>query len=303
MNSVNTCPHVLMVDTGGSCKDIERFLSDSGVTVVIESDSEKALDTAKSANVDVILTEMSVLMPSGEPLVELLCNLCPSKAVIVVGSLSHEDAVSFLDLGAVSYFKRPLDLSDLETAIRHVFTSRPNNIPNQCSLETIEDNRYYELTCLEISESTLRFETANMLHKSGLISENDRLRFELVFQEAMANALEHGNLELKSLWKEEIDSNGVDKYTRTKAARLKDPEYSSKKVKIWMGYKNKELYLRIKDEGKGFVKQQPKKKEEANLTPHGRGITIMNAAMDKVEYLGNGSEIFMTKAMIDEKKK
>ncbi|MCB0317933.1 MAG: ATP-binding protein [Bdellovibrionales bacterium] len=295
MNSPSPCPRVLMVDVGGSCEDIERYLSDSGVTVLTESNSEQALQTAKSEDVDVILTDMSVLMPSGKTLVEVLCSLSPSKAVIVVGSLSQEDAVSLLGLGVISYFKRPLDLPDLMLAIKHVSASKNKANLKISDAANLVDERHFEFTSLELSKADLRFETVNLLRSAGLIAENERLRYELVFQEALANALEHGNLELESPWKEEIDETGRDRYTRTKAARLEDPKFSNRKISIWMGFTNKKLYLRIKDDGKGFTNKACLTPDAEELACHGRGITIMNAAMDHVEYLSNGSEIYMYK--------
>ncbi|MEZ4753154.1 MAG: ATP-binding protein [Bdellovibrionota bacterium] len=290
----NSSPHILMVEQGEVCADLERVLIDSGVTVITHQDSETALAAAKSENFDLILTDMDICMPNGESFVEALCKISPSKAVIVFGNMAHDEALKIFDMGAVSYFKKPVDLNDLKATILHISTSKKPEQNKIIADPMIEEDRYFELTSAELSKSKLSFETAKLLLKHGLISEGERLRLELAFQEALANAHEHGNLELESIWKEEIDSSGDDRYKQTKIARLEDPKYSSRKIKIWMSYKNGKLCLRIQDGGGGFTDNLLKKSAD-NVVCYGRGITILHATMDSVEYKRGGSEVILQK--------
>lgn len=118
-------------------------------------------------------------------------------------------------------------------------------------------------------------------------------RIKVAIVEAMANSIEHGNLGLKSEWKEELDSTGQDRFSIEKANRLAMPEFAHKKIKIMIQYSAKSLDIIIQDEGKGFV---PEQCETLSYTEsHGRGIFLIKATMDLVEYDDNGRQIRMKK--------
>lgn len=111
---------------------------------------------------------------------------------------------------------------------------------------------------------------------------------ELVLEEAIANAMVHGNLEVSSKLKEE----DYNKFDAQVIERAKMPPYSNRSVKISYDYSNEEAVFIVTDEGNGFDWKAIKnrKKEEEELLTYGRGITIMQAFTSSVEYNAKGNE-------------
>lgn len=114
---------------------------------------------------------------------------------------------------------------------------------------------------------------------------------ELALEEAIANAMVHGNLEVSSKLKEE----DYDKFNAQIAERVKTPPYSNRAVKISYDYSDERAVFTVKDEGDGFDWKtvENRKKEEEYLT-YGRGITIMRAFASSIEYSEKGNAVTLT---------
>ena len=134
------------------------------------------------------------------------------------------------------------------------------------------------------------------LGQLALLEPNVRRQLELAFQEAVANSLDHGNLELDSKWREEVDSKGRDRYEKERSERLTLPKYRDRKVTIIAECDGYDLEIRIGDEGPGFV---PKVRP---ITPgdtlsSGRGLALIEQCLDEVRYERGGREVVMRKCL------
>lgn len=99
-------------------------------------------------------------------------------------------------------------------------------------------------------------------------SEEARFSIRLAMEEAIVNAIKHGN---------RFDRN--------------------KKVFIRYCCNHKSFKLSVRDEGPGFDPAKvpdPTAPENISL-PYGRGIMLMNAYMDRVEYSPRGNGVTMVK--------
>ena len=134
------------------------------------------------------------------------------------------------------------------------------------------------------------------LVKNGSFDSRVRNQIELAFQEALSNSLDHGNLELDSAWREEIDAQGVDRYSVTRAERLQDPKFGSRKVTIIVECDDDRLEIRIGDEGPGFV---PKTRpiSAGDTLSSGRGLALIEECLDEVLYERGGREVIMRKKL------
>ena len=99
-------------------------------------------------------------------------------------------------------------------------------------------------------------------------SEEARFSIKLAMEEAVVNAIKHGN---------RFDAN--------------------KKVTISFACNHKTFTISVKDEGRGFDPAGvPDPTRPENLTlPYGRGLMLMNAYMDRVEYSDTGHEVTMVR--------
>ncbi len=98
--------------------------------------------------------------------------------------------------------------------------------------------------------------------------ESDLFAVKLALEEALSNAIKHGN--------------------------ACDPV---KRVEVEFKVDEKTLTVIIGDEGPGFdLEEVPDPRLEENLTkPHGRGVMLMRAYMDEVEYNEVGNRLTMVK--------
>lgn len=99
-------------------------------------------------------------------------------------------------------------------------------------------------------------------------AEDDVFGIHLAFEEALVNAITHGN--------------GLD---------------PSKQVHIKMQTSPTAVRIEIRDEGPGFVPAEvPDPTDEDHLEmPSGRGIMLMRSFMSNVEYLDSGNQVVMEK--------
>ena len=127
----------------------------------------------------------------------------------------------------------------------------------------------------------------------------DVLAITLAFQEAITNSLEHGNLELSSDLKHQVDASGADRYSQLKSERLKTPPFSERTLVVELLCDLQSLEITIEDQGLGFDLKSVEEAVNERLDPscYGRGMTIIHRTMDQVSFESHGRRITMRKAL------
>ncbi len=133
------------------------------------------------------------------------------------------------------------------------------------------------------------------LYLTGLIANSQgslkKGSMELALEEAITNAIIHGNLEISSKLKEE----DFDLFEQAVSERMTAPPFGGRKVKISYGYNRQSAIFRIEDEGPGFDWRHFLGKEVApDMLPHGRGIIIIRTFASSVAYNESGNAITLT---------
>lgn len=114
---------------------------------------------------------------------------------------------------------------------------------------------------------------------------------ELALEEAITNAIVHGNLDIDSRLKEE----DYAEFERELGERRGQEPYRNRTVKISYDYNKTRAVFRIADEGKGFDWSTYLNKEvDPNLLPHGRGIIIIRTFASTVDYNEKGNELMLS---------
>jgi anti-sigma regulatory factor (Ser/Thr protein kinase) len=130
----------------------------------------------------------------------------------------------------------------------------------------------------------------------GACLESQGHRVMVALQEALANAVVHGNLEISS----ELKERGDDAFARELAAKAADSTYASRRVEIQVDYNGRRCRWILTDQGKGFdVERVLRGKQEIEQDPEamlasGRGIIMMRAFMDDVQYEAGGRRLILT---------
>ena len=118
-------------------------------------------------------------------------------------------------------------------------------------------------------------------------------KLTLALHEALTNAIVHGNLEVSSELKERDDNQ----FARVLAERASNPHYASRQVAIEVDHDANRCRWSITDEGQGFdfaryLNSEPD--PEALFLSSGRGILLMRAFVDQVDYDQGGRRVTLT---------
>jgi len=172
--------------------------------------------------------------------------------------------------------------------------------PSVTALRSIQNmSMRASFTSREVGSLKMMFPFGEWLLEAGLIKEKDWRGFHVAFQEALTNSLEHGNLELKSEWKDDFDSAGQDKYSLEKKSRLNQEEYGGRLLQIETLYDGTNLVVSIEDEGKGFDVTSLMSGPPPRDACHGRGFSLISAYVDNVAFNPKGTKITMTKRIVE----
>ncbi len=133
------------------------------------------------------------------------------------------------------------------------------------------------------------------IRRLQLFDETEQTRIGMALREALANAMEHGNLEASSQLREDDESV----YHRLLAERRDQSPYRERRVFVTSEESRDAVTYVIRDEGPGFDPSKlPDPTDPANLERvSGRGLLLIHAFMDEVRHNATGNEITMVKAL------
>jgi anti-sigma regulatory factor (Ser/Thr protein kinase) len=135
-----------------------------------------------------------------------------------------------------------------------------------------------------------------MLGEAWNIDRTDRLRSGTALEEALLNALYHGNLEVSSDLKE-IDHAAF--YNLVEERRVTSP-WCDRRIHVKVCLTTTDVEVVIRDQGPGFDPSKlPDPTDPENLDrPSGRGVMLMRAFMDDVSYNEFGNEVTLRRKRV-----
>ncbi|MDA1013437.1 MAG: ATP-binding protein [Planctomycetota bacterium] len=128
--------------------------------------------------------------------------------------------------------------------------------------------------------------------RKGIRGMAERHRIAVPLEEAMVNAVIHGNLELASSDKEK----GDDYFWSEVQRRCRSHPYSTRAVRVIVDLSDDSMTVSIRDEGPGFDPDEvanPTDSENLEI-PSGRGLLLMRSFMDEVDFNDMGNEVTLT---------
>lgn len=186
-------------------------------------------------------------------------------------------------------------------ATSHSTSTRKSKTGDDLFSKVQSETTIYSFSTLDLASKEFDLPVLEKLFNAGIIGDRLHGQLKLAFQEALANALEHGNLELSSGWREEVSEDGTDRFSREKASRMAQSKYCERRVDVKSNYDTKELKISIKDEGPGFSPPDLKKLQPpqpgTELNSFGRGLPILAAVLDDIYFNVSGNEITLVKKL------
>jgi CheY-like chemotaxis protein len=288
---------VLVVDDNPMDRHLAGGLVDkAGSTPVYAANGREALEQMDRGEApDLVLTDLLMPEMDGLELVKEVREKHPLVPVILMTAYGSEEiAIEALKKGAASYVpKRNLGRDLVETLERVL------------SISLSGRDKHRLLECLTQTESHFLLDNdpslipplighlQENLARMKLCDEIGRIRVSVALQEALVNAIHHGNLEIGSELKEKDEPSY---YSLIEQRRLQKP-YRTRRVHVIAKESPAEAAYVVRDEGPGFDPQTlPDPTDPCNLERcYGRGLLLIRTFMDEVYHNETGNQITLIK--------
>jgi CheY-like chemotaxis protein/anti-sigma regulatory factor (Ser/Thr protein kinase) len=290
-------PHVLVVDDlPGDRRLVAEYLSEDGdLQLHFAADGAEALQTMRRQTPDLVVTDLMMPEVDGLELVRACRDRYPLVPVILMTSQgSEETVVQALRAGAASYVPKHACLRRLLSTVRNVLAVSGRRRRYSRVMECM--TRAQCVFALE-SNSALFHPLVTYLQERtgdmGICDESDRTRIGVALEEALSNALYHGNLEVGS----ELRGEDNEAYRALILERLEQPPYRDRRIHVEVKMSRQDATFVIRDEGTGFDPSSlPDPTDPVNLEKaSGRGLLLMRTFMDEVHYNERGNAVILTK--------
>jgi CheY-like chemotaxis protein len=268
---------------------------DPSLTVNFAANGLEGLEQIAIAAPDLVITDLMMPEMDGLQFMAAVREQFPLVPVILMTSRGNEEiAAQALLAGAASYVpKRKLGIQLLDTVHQVLAVSGRQRGYHRLMGCIVHSRQEFILG----NDSSLFSALVTYLQESathlGLGDASERTRLGVALEEALANALYHGNLEINSSLRDEDDRAY---YSLIEIRRQQEP-YRNRRIYINAELSRDEARFVIRDEGKGFDPSGlPDPTDPCNLErASGRGILLMRTFMDEVSYNERGNEVRLCK--------
>ena len=267
----------------------------AGWQVCVAQDGLGAIQVLDEKEVDLVVTDLQMPNLDGLQLVRHIRSTRPALPVILVTAFGSEQiSMQAMHDGAANFTHKSRMSVDLVPTVEHVWKlaqrigdagSHPPPKPG-ADLAFVVDNDYRQIP--RLIESLCRY-LPNW-------TQRDRLRISMALEEALTNAICHGNLELDT----GLRDHGQD-YLRSWLERKETTPFRERRVRVQARFSAESIRFHIEDDGPGFQpKDVPDPTDPVNLRKTGgRGLLLIRTFMDQVTFNPKGNEITMMKRRIE----
>ena len=290
-------PHLLIVDDSRTQLGHMRIiLQQDGYQVETAISGEEAMAAVDKNPPILIVTDLQMPGMSGLELVEIMRGNYPSiPVVLTTADGSEEVAADALRRGAASYVpKRDLQ-STLAQVVRQVLlVSEASRSVQQLAKYTVESSLKLSLINDESIVPSVIARLEMQMKELDVFDDGERMQVAMALDEALLNAMIHGNLEVSSELRHSDDGKP---YQDLIAERSSQSPYQERRVIVEMDATPEQVKFTIIDQGPGFDCSKvadPTDPENLEMMG-GRGLFMIDAFMDEVHHNDCGNEIVMIK--------
>ncbi len=280
-------------DSQTQAVQFQYLLEKAGFQAVMAANGRQALEMIRQSQPDVVITDLEMPEMNGLELVEAVHAEFPKIPVILATAVGSEAiAAEAMRKGAASYVPKQFLHDLIPTVQRLLAVVRAVRASTQlAACATYSEVRF----CLPNSEGLvgpLVAQFQRMVERYGLRDDNGALRVAMALDEALQNAIIHGNLEVSSKLREEEELSAFHDLVRQ---RRQETPFKDRRTHVRVCITQDSAEFTIRDEGPGFnPKAIPDPTDPAYLDrPCGRGLWLIHAFMDEVRHNAQGNEITM----------
>ncbi|GAB6164332.1 response regulator [Thermostilla marina] len=255
----------------------------------------EALERLEGSRYDLIVTDLVMPELNGLELVRAVhAKYSQTPVVLVTSQGSEELAIQALEAGAASYVPKRVLGNRLRSTVAEVLKASDHQRLRSRLMNRLNQCRFF--FCLENDPklfSPLVDFLQEMLCFVGMCDKTEITRTCIAVQEAVSNAMFHGNLEIDS----ELRAQGEGAFFDEVRRRAGIEPYAGRRIDVSISIVPSRLEIVVEDEGPGFdVSCLPAPGDPAMLDcPCGRGLLLMRAFMNEVVYENGGRRVRLVK--------
>ncbi len=186
-----------------------------------------------------------------------------------------------------------------QTSVVACLQNSPANDSAVCPATSLVHSGFVQLNTEFVLENDLSLihpviekvlELATLIY--GEYDESYRIQLLISLEEAVTNAIVHGNLEISSAW---LSDENASQEMLTK--RPHEASFAERRALVAVSMDRRQLSFVVRDQGPGFqVSQVPDPTAPENIEKAGgRGLMLMRNFMDAVVHNQQGNEVMMVK--------
>jgi len=272
---------------------LEKSMED--VQVLYAANGAEALASIEQGEPDIVITDLQMPEMNGLELVAAIRSDHPCVPVILMTAHGSEEiAAEALRRGAASYVpKRDLS-ANLAATVERVLSASERAQAKDALFESLSDmTAGFMLPPDPARFPPLLQYCQECLQVVGICDDTERIRVGIALEEALLNALYHGNLELSS----DLRQDDERVFYSMAEERSKQEPYCHRRIHFRVTLTQEEGSFVVQDEGPGFdVSALPDPTDPANLDRvGGRGLLLIRTFMDEAQHNETGNTLTMVK--------
>lgn len=295
-------PVILIVDDSSVDQHMAGGLlcRQSAFDVEFAWDGDDALQRLAQSRVDVVVTDLMMPGKDGLELVREMREQYSQTPVLLMTAYGNEEiAAEALAEGASSYVPKSQLAERLLLAVRRL-------------VNRAMTDRCRSLAGKRMAQGAFRFELENdlfmiesivdMLHRTMSSMEigdpSDRIRACTALEEAISNAILHGNLEISEEELAKLRRSGTDQELNCMIElRTREPKYRDRRVEVEADIRRDFAKFVVRDAGCGF---DAASRDATDLRAHfdggkDRGLTLMQSLVDDISFNESANEVTLAK--------
>ena len=293
---------VLVVDDSS----LERSLiggllgANSDLRIEYAANGVEALSQIDRIEPDLIVTDLVMPKMDGLELVEAVRNEHPDIPVILMTAYGNEDiAAEALARGAASFVPKSQQAERLMETVERLVSRIEGDRKRQRLASCVMDLRCsYRLDNDPALIAPLVDQVQQLMAGMLFTDATGRIRVGVALEEAILNAMCHGNLEMSE--KEMSDAraeNQHDRLSKLMKLRREEERFFNRTVFVEVHISPTGAKFVVQDQGPGFDTIWASSGDKSKHFEKGnnRGVTLIRAFMDHVSYNTTGNELTMIK--------
>ena len=290
---------LIVEDDPASRKVLKHVVTALNYEAVTAEDGESGWRQFLEQSPPLVISDIRMPKMDGLDLLDAIRSVNDQTIVIIVTAYGSEEyAVEALRRKANNFLVKPLQTSMLAPMLRkyQAILGGSEDLAKPCGNVVQKE---FEVRFANRPHDIPQMATQLIREAGSLIPKHLRLNLHLGLAELLANAIEHGNLELSTAARAE--GSGSDPWVLDKsllARRLSNPHIAKRKVRVQATDPYRCEWL-IEDEGPGFSADRWLIDLETldKTSHHGRGIFLCGCYFDELEYLDRGNRVRAVKLL------